>query len=366
MRPLGTKARISRTAAIVALLFFTWLIGSRWSRHSTIESTLTSVNFPDWGPIQPVELRPGLVSDFYEHRWEHAPPHDPSGAMQKRERFYRCPAPPSDLLRSINATIENAALLPKLQGWDAALKRGEQIPPSELKTIEALAEHSGLKATLLLDVGRSVSFLYGDEFAASWFRAGLAKASTEFEDVRAGDSAAFPLVQALDQTKALWRLKDYAALEMRFAIAASLYPPLSPEARRSAYLHADMLFYRMQYAQAADEIMAVQGENQQAGDIGVLDRSDIAEMEWTQGLFSRAAGRNEEAIKHLRACIDEHGIHAEDACFECFVSLLELDQITAAEDMYRNYIRVYHPDRHRVQWMGSMLESQRASLNASH
>src|SRR5579864_2209447 len=36
-----------------------------------------------------VTLPLGLLSDYYEHGIEHAPPRDPRGVMQRREDFYR-------------------------------------------------------------------------------------------------------------------------------------------------------------------------------------------------------------------------------------------------------------------------------------
>jgi len=121
--------------------------------------------------------------------------------------------------------------------------------------------------------------------AGCWYRAGLAKAERQYKDTPPGDPKARPLLCLLDQTKALWRLKDYAAMEKRFALAKRLNAPLSVESRRAGYLLADMLYYQRRFSEAADMIVAVQAENERVGDLGTLEKSDIGEMHWTQGLF---------------------------------------------------------------------------------
>ena len=40
------------------------------------------------GDFKSADIPVGLLCDYYEHGIEHAPPRDPSGVMQKRERFY--------------------------------------------------------------------------------------------------------------------------------------------------------------------------------------------------------------------------------------------------------------------------------------
>ncbi|MGA2496581.1 MAG: hypothetical protein ABSH20_02500 [Tepidisphaeraceae bacterium] len=86
-------------ALVLGLGLVGWVAFSLWSyaggghlRGGGAVGGLT----PAPGAVRPagktVTLPVILLADYYEHRVEHAPPRDPSGAMQRRERHYRAPA----------------------------------------------------------------------------------------------------------------------------------------------------------------------------------------------------------------------------------------------------------------------------------
>ena len=118
----------------------------------------------------------------------------------------------------------------------------------------------------------------------------------QFKDTQPGDRAARSFLQQLDQTKALYRLKDYAALEKRFGLALRLYPRLSVESRRAACLHADALFSASRVREAADAILNVWQADREAGDLGLAEQGDVGELTWRAGRYLSAAERYDEAI----------------------------------------------------------------------
>jgi hypothetical protein len=245
-----------------------------------------------------------LLAEYYEHGVEHAPPRDPSGCMQRRERYYEAPPSPYVVVPGLLTQSEADR---KLGQWvdsrRTAFLSGQPFSAGESKLVEQLAGESSLKAETLLDLGRGFNFLESDLLAACWYRAGLAKAQGQYSDTAPGDPSVRPLLYLMDQTKALWRLRDYPTMEKRFALAMRLYPSLSPESRRAGYLHGVAIFYQAQYARAADAMLAVQADHDRVGDLGMLERSDLEEMEWELGLFLSAAGRDEESLPHLQAII---------------------------------------------------------------
>jgi tetratricopeptide (TPR) repeat protein len=164
-----------------------------------------------------------------------------------------------------------------------------------------LARQSSLKANDLLEIGRAFDFLEGDEAAVVWFGAALDKAQAEYDKTQPGDPAARPLLYQLEQTKALWRLNDYRALEKRFALAMALNPPLSVESRRAGCLHATTLYYQGRAGDAADAILKVWEQQKQAGDLGALEKSDFGEMDWVTALYLYSARRYDEAIPYYQA-----------------------------------------------------------------
>ena len=243
-----------------------------------------------------------LLADYYEHGIEHAPPRDPSGCMQRREGYYTAPPNPFVLAGSkLSQSGADVELRKWMESRQSGFAVGKLAETGELKSLEPLLAASSLQCEVLLEIGRAFNFLEGDGLAAYWYRGGLAKAERHYKDTQPGDLKARPLLSLLDQTKALWRLKDYAAMEKRFALAKRLNPPLSVESRRAGYLLADMLYYQRRFSEAADMIVAVQAENERVGDLGTLEKSDIGEMHWTQGLFLYSVKRYGECIPHWQA-----------------------------------------------------------------
>jgi len=262
-----------------------------------------------------------LLADYYEHGIEHAPPRDPSGCMQRREGDYTAPANPFVLARSkLSQSGADVELRKWMESRQSGFAVGRLAESGELKSLEPLLAASSLQCEVLLEIGRAFNFLEGDGLAAYWYRGGLVKAERQYKDTQPGDSKARPLLSLLDQTKALWRLKDYAAMEKRFALAKRLNAPLSPEARRAGYLHADMLFYQERYAEAANEILAVQGEHNKVGDLGLLERSDLEEMAWTQGLLLYCADQYEESLPHWQVVMKMAGEPRRKMALDRFVN----------------------------------------------
>jgi len=75
-----------------------------------------------------------------------------------------------------------------------------------------------------------------------------------------------------------------------------LYPTLSVESRRSACLGADALFDRGEAQSAANMIVGAWNQEQQAGDLGLLDPGDEPEMNWRAGRYLATAERYKDAI----------------------------------------------------------------------
>ena len=186
----------------------------------------------------------------------------------------------------------------------------------------------------LMHIAKAMDWLCGDEISAQFWRAALAKATVEFANSSPGDRAGTPLLRELDQSKALWRLKDYGALELRFALSRKLNLPLSVESRRAGYLLCDALYYQDRFGEAADTVLAVQRENIQAGDLGALEKSDLDEMQYMQGYLLYSAGRIEEAIPFLHH-VKAGGEHDHTASRVLFLALLKTSRFAEA----RNYLR---------------------------
>jgi hypothetical protein len=188
-------------------------------------------------------------------------------------------------------------------------------------------------------VGRGFNALEGDQLAACWYRAGLAKAETEFQQILPGNKRTYPLLHVMDQMKALWRLNDFQAMERRFLLARKFNIALSPEARRAGYLYAEMLYSQQKFVAAADAILLVQREHDQVGDLGVLEKSDFGEMAWVQGLFLQMAGRDAEALPHFRKCTQLDGEHADHALGSASLLSARLGYAQEAHVYLENYIQ---------------------------
>jgi hypothetical protein len=283
-----------------------------------------------------MDLPLGLLCDYYEHGIEHAPPRDPRGVMQQRESFYKEPGEPVELLRAkLSDVPADTELDLCLTEWEAGWLTGHRASPTIINRFREAAERSSVDTITLLHAARGFEFLEGDELAAAVFRAALSKAERQYARTQAGNPVALPLLRELDQTKALWRLKDYKALEMRFRLARRLNPALSTASRRAGYLLADALFYQDRFDEAADLIVAVQAENQRVGDLGLLEKSDIYEMNYEQGYLLFSAGRFESAIPFLKLVCGD-GEHAQVAARALFTAFLKSGRVEEARSCLRD------------------------------
>jgi hypothetical protein len=310
-----------------------------------------------------IDLPIMLLADYYEHGIEHAPPRDPSGCMQRRERYYTAPPNPFVLARTkLSQSGADVELRKWMESRQSGFGVGKLAESGELKSLEPLLSASSLQCEVLLEIGRAFNFLEGDGLAACWYRAGLVKAEQQYKDTQPGDLNARPLLSLLDQTKALWRLNDYAAMEKRFALAKRLNPQLSPESRRAGYLYVEMLYYQGRFQEAATAILAVQTEHERAGDLGSLEQSDIGEMHWVQGLFLSYANRHAEAIPHFEAIAARPSSeHAQGAAAGLFGCLARVHRTAEAAKRLGEYVARYHPEQREVAEFVEMLERSKAA-----
>ena len=325
----GARKRLITGLFVVLSLVGLGLLAATWFSHAnqaipgySASVSLTGEVTSQGGTSTSFNLPLGLLSDYYEHGIEHAPPRDPRGVMQRREDFYRAPIPPAGLLRARLGSSANDAFLHSLvDQWEADWLAGHVSSGPLIHQLQGAAERSSLNALVLIEAGKGFQFLEGDQLAAAFFHAALAKAERQFAQTPPGDPAALPFLQELDQTKALWHLKDYPALETRFFLARRLSAPLSIEARRSGYLLADTLFYQDHFDEAADLIEAVQAEHQRVGDLGLLEKSDLYEMNYERGYLLFAAGRFASAIPLLKLVVGggEHDQVAQEVLFQALL-----------------------------------------------
>jgi len=305
-----------------------------------------------------------LLADYYEHGIEHAPPRDPSGCMQRREGYYTAPLNPFVLAHSkLSQSGADVELRKWMESRQSGFAVGKSAESAELKSLEPLLSASSLQSEVLLEIGRAFNFLEGDLLAGCWYRAGLAKAEQQYKDTKPGDPNAQPLLHLLDQTKALWRLKDYQAMEKRFALAKRLNAQLSPESRRARYLHAEMVFYQGRVKQAADLIVAVQAEHDSVGDLGSLEKSDLHEMAWVLGLMCEQAGRHSEAARYLETCIRLEGEHTGRAMGTRFWALLAEGRVDEAERQFEEYSRRFAPPPRVTAAIKEKIDSARISIS---
>lgn len=286
--------------------------------------------------LKPAEVPIAMLADYYEHDLEHAPPRDPSGAMQRRERFYLAPHEPFELLRTnLTDSFADRSLRSQLDALETSWHRdGASRPAADL---QALTTRSSLSPQILLEAGRGFDFLAGDELAASFFRAAFTKAAAQYQNTQSGDPAALAFLRELEQTKALWRLQDYPALEKRFALAMALYPPLSPDARRSAYLHALAINREGHHEEAAQAILAVDQQHKQAGDLGALDKSDIGEMEWVTATYLYSARQYAQAIPYFQSLLQTGDSRSPNGARLLVNCLTRTGQIQAAQAIRMRY-----------------------------
>jgi hypothetical protein len=283
-----------------------------------------------------------LLGDYYEHGLEHAPPRDPRGVMQRREDFYAPPQDPLALARAQHHGRNDDRLEALLVAWQTNWSKGQPTSDGRIGELQEAAGGSSLDAVWLLQIARSMQFLDGDKVAAAFIHAALAKAEVQFMRTSSGDPVALPLLRQLEQTKALWRLKDYPALGSRFRLARRLYPPLSIDSRRAGYLLADALFYQQRFKEAEATVLAVMDEHRRVGDLGMLDRSDAYEMNYQVGYLQYCAGDLEAAIGSLRLVIGG-GEHAQVAAEALLSALLQTGRLNEAQILRENIERRFSP-----------------------
>jgi hypothetical protein len=306
----------------------------------TLPSPLIATSAVDHTTVRSpgLDISLGLLCEYYEHGIEHAPPRDPRGVMQARESFYIPPPDPQEFLRAqLGDSAADAALKRCLAEWEKNWLTGGRTGAATIARFQQAAERSSLDAISLLRAAKGFEFLDGDELAAGFIRAALAKAGSQYASIQAGDPRALPLLREFDQTKTLWRLKDYRTLESRFRLARRLNPPLSTASRRATYLLADALFYQDRFNEAADTILLVQAEHLRVGDLGMLEKSDVYEMNYEQGYLLFSAGRFESAIPFLKRVSGDGG-HAEVAARALFMAFLRSGRIEEAEAALKDLV----------------------------
>jgi hypothetical protein len=356
-----TRVLVPLLATSVALLLATFiassLLGIFGSNSRTVRARdpltvisppVASVNEPaarlrDASNPERLDISMGMLCDYYEHMMEHAPPRQPGGSMQRRERRYVTPQDPFDTLRSSLAStdLNRSQWASQLDEVERSIITHGRIDAATSETLGAWVAHSPVRAMPLLEAGRAMDFLAGDAVAAMFYRAALCKARDEFHDARPGAPGSSELLIALDQTKALWTLSDWQALEQRFALAAQLYPPLSVEARRSAYLHAEAIFRQGRWEEAADLIVRVQQCHEQVGDLDVAERGDVDEMNWVLGAFLAKAGRYSHAVSHLEQCEKPGSVHEREAALSLAVAYAHCGRVSDAVQRLKSYANRY-------------------------
>src|SRR5665213_2828580 len=178
---------------------------------------------PIAGDFKEVDLPIAMVCDFYEHLIEHMPPRQSGGGMQRRERFYVAPHEPFELLESrATSSTSDKEMIAALHQYSQKWRSGSLVSDSETAAFSQSVDRSSVTSDAVIDCARAFNWLMGDKVAAQFFNVGIAKATQEYLHVVSGDPVAQPLLHALEQSKALWRLADHRGLERRFSLATRL------------------------------------------------------------------------------------------------------------------------------------------------
>ena len=289
------------------------------------------------GTTHRVDIPVALLADYYEHITEHTPPRDPSGSMQRRERHYRAPGDPFGRMSSAAGKGEaDAQLRATLEIWEKGFRSGGQ-DPDVLADVVWLVDRSSLSPEVLMDAGRALDFLIGDKVAAQFFNVALEKAQQSYKTAPSDDPSARRLLDAMDQTKALWRLRDFVGLEKRFALAMTLYPPLSVESRRAGCLYATAVYYQNRPDDAVATILKVWEQDRQIGDLGALEKSDVAEMNWLTGGYLFSARRFKDAIPYYQAFLRTDDGRKRDGADFLSICLAQTGQIGPSDTLRREY-----------------------------
>jgi len=325
----------SVAGGVLMLALGVWALFFRSDSSRSIRRSVPIASLP--AGRRPADLKVALLFDCYEHALENVPPRWDTSS---RQRNWKAPPPPLPLLKSALNGSE-PKLLSWMQTWDEDLRKGIQTVPQELPELEGLLRETALPFDVLFKFGLAVSFLDGDAHAACWFRAAVGRAEQECKGIAPSDPRAQSLLQALPQMAVLWRLGDYAALERRFTLERTLYPPSSADSRRAGHMRAETRYYQYKFQEAADEIDSVADENSRCGD---LSASDWREVHWVQGLLSCYARRDAAAIPHLKLiAADQTDGHSRQAAANLIVSLSRARRTAEAETWLRTYVARYRP-----------------------
>jgi len=149
------------------------------------------------GTFENVDIPVGLLCDYYEHGVEHAPPRDPSGVMQRRERFYRSPRDPFEQ----STFRKDPTLSTVLFRYEDDLRAGKPAT-GRVELLQRLADSDNLTSLDLIEVGRALNWIEGDEAATILFKAGLVKAK------RLGHEVALSAIRetfVFEQQPGVWR-----------------------------------------------------------------------------------------------------------------------------------------------------------------
>lgn len=297
--------------------------------------------------FRPVDLKVALLFDCYEHALENVPPRWDTSS---RQRNWKAPPPPVELLREAcgmgilpmnHGQDARATLRAWIEDWDARLKRGILTTQTELSELEGLLRETALPFDTLFKVGLAASFVDNDAHAACWFRAAIHSAEAQ-------ETTVVPvlLLGDLAQMGALWRIRDYVALDRRFSLEQKLCVTTSePDSLRAAFLHAEMLYYQDRIADAAQTMARVKNQFQSASIRIRLDPVDTQELNWVLGMFLFHAGRAQDAEPHLRAAANFQGFHTERA-MRLHVSVLAmLNRVEEAEAAYAAWLQKFGRDR---------------------
>ena len=302
----------SLAGVIVSLVGLWWY---RWQPRPYGSTVLSVEEDTSFAKFKPVDIPVGLLVDYYEHVNEHVPPRDPTGAMQRRERGYRAPRDPSEMLGKKNVIPTNVpsfgSMMAKLE---SDLLSGHDYESDRVgrDDLRWMLQESSLSPEDTLEFGRGVQFLLGPKSAAVCFDVGLDRAMLGIVQNTVVENSP-NLVEELDQTKVLWQVRDYVGLEKRFRVVQHMYLPLTVENRRAAVLCASAVFLQGRFDEAVELLSEAQAAHNRAGDLGVLEKSDIAEMEYLQGSFLFSARKYNLAVEHFEAFLRSGDARAVEA-----------------------------------------------------
>jgi len=321
MRAGRKQVWLAASVAAGVLALGVWALFFRSDSSRSIRRSVPIASLP--AGRRPADLKVAMLFDCYAHALENVPPRWDTSS---RDRNWKAPPPP--LPPTLAALGDNEPQVRQwLVEWDERMRQGRPTIIYHWRRVEKITENTSLTFESLVKIGLAVSFLDNDGHASAWFRAALRKAAEEMRTVPPGDPRAARVLELLPQMTALRREGDYATLEKRFELERTLNPPGSRESRRAGVMLAEARFYQRFTDKAADVIMAVQAENDVAGDLTQADRE---EMHYEQGLMLYYAHRYAEAIPHLQVAAATHPAHRADAVGLLGLALLREKRVREA------------------------------------